>query len=114
MLKHWLLNPTLDGLISDDIILKHGEQIIDCERTLATMMQSANIRLPGQRYCQFVSLETLKDIEQLRALLSARVVDFLHGIFLIPPESLPQFEWCSADHFTVSYCSFHNSLYNFC
>uniref|UniRef100_A0AC35FA47 Uncharacterized protein n=1 Tax=Panagrolaimus sp. PS1159 TaxID=55785 RepID=A0AC35FA47_9BILA len=99
MLKHWLLTPTLDGLITDDNILKHGEQIVDCERTLATVMQSSNIRLPGQRYCQFVSLEALKDIEQLKILLSARVIDFLHAIFLIPPESLPMFEWCSADHF---------------
>ena len=101
MLKHWLLNPTLEGLLSDDTILKQGEYIVDCERTLATVMQSANIRLPGQRYCQFVSLEALKDIEQLRSLLCARIVDFLHAIFLIPPESLPSFEWCSADHFLV-------------
>ena len=101
MLRHWLMNPSLEGLVSDENILKHGEYIVDCERTLATVMQSSNIRLPGQRYCQFVSLEALKDIEQLKTLLCARIVDFLHAIFLIPPESLTLFEWCSADHFLV-------------
>ncbi|KAE9555534.1 hypothetical protein FO519_001302 [Halicephalobus sp. NKZ332] len=98
-LKQWLQNPRLDGLLEDDVILKHGEKIIDCERTLATLVQSSNIRLPGQRYCQFVSMEALKDIDQLKSLLSSRIQDFLHGIFLIPPESLPLFEWCSADCF---------------
>ena len=98
-LKQWLQNPKLDGLLSDDMILKHGEQIIDCERTLATLVQSSNIRLPGQRYCQFISLEALKDIDQLKSILSSRIQDFLHGIFLIPPEFLSLFEWCSADSF---------------
>lgn len=102
MLKLWLQEPKLDGLLTDDVIMKQGEHIVDCERTLATMIQSSNVRLPGQRSCQYISLEALKDVQKLKTVLSARIHDFLHAIFLIPPESLSLFEWCSADYFLVS------------
>lgn len=102
MFKQWLQEPKLDGLLSDDIIMKQGEHIVDCERTLATLVQSSNVRLPGQRSCQYISLEALKDVQQLKTVLTARIHDFLHAIFLVPPESLSLFEWCSADYFLVS------------
>uniref|UniRef100_A0AC34FBX4 Dynein heavy chain n=1 Tax=Panagrolaimus sp. ES5 TaxID=591445 RepID=A0AC34FBX4_9BILA len=69
MLKHWLLNPTLDGLITDDNILKHGEQIVDCERTLATPLTTEEEKNMGQKIlseCIFSKkehlLETLQNI----------------------------------------------------
>uniref|UniRef100_A0A7E4UZB5 DHC_N2 domain-containing protein n=1 Tax=Panagrellus redivivus TaxID=6233 RepID=A0A7E4UZB5_PANRE len=101
MIKQWVQKPSLDGLLENDAILKHGDHIVNNERTLATLMQSSNVRLPGQRYCQFISLEVLKNIDQLKSLLCDRIVDFLHAIFLIPPEAMNTFNWCSIDHFPL-------------
>lgn len=100
LLKQWIQQPIIDGLLTDDMILKHGENIVDSERSLAALIQSANIRLPGQRFVQFISMEALKDIQLLKQLLSFRINDYLHCIFLIPPESLSLFDWCNADYFS--------------
>ncbi|KAH7716929.1 Protein DHC-4 [Aphelenchoides avenae] len=99
MLKSWLQWPVIGDLLTDDNVLRAGEKMVESEKMLATLVQSSNIRLPGQRYCQFLSFEALKDVALLRNVYSARITDFLHGIFLVPPESLRFFEWCNMDYF---------------
>lgn len=47
MFKQWIQHPIIEELLSDDEVLKTGESIVECEKTLATMLQSSNIRLPG-------------------------------------------------------------------
>jgi hypothetical protein len=102
MLKQWLQRPVVKDLLSDTLLIKMAEKIIESEKTLATMVQSSNIRLPGQRYCQFVSFEAYKNVDLLRSTLEARIADFLHAVFLIPPSYLNRFEWCTGDYYKVS------------
>lgn len=99
MIQQWFQNPTIGNLVRDDIILKHAEQILGAEKALATQVQSSNIRLPGQRYTQFLSLDAIKDVDILKNTLCARISDFVHAIFLVPPEAINLFEWCSGDYF---------------
>jgi hypothetical protein len=47
MLKQWLQRPVIDDLLSDTVIIKMAEKMIESEKTLATLVQSSNIRLPG-------------------------------------------------------------------
>ncbi|CAD5214708.1 unnamed protein product [Bursaphelenchus okinawaensis] len=101
MLKQWLQNPVVGNLMSDTIVIKMAEKMIESEKTLATLVQSSNIRLPGQRYCQFLSFEAFKNVDLLRSTLEARLADFLHGVFLTPPEVVDEFEWCSGDQYTT-------------
>lgn len=93
MIQQWFQNPSVHDLIRDDIILKYSEQIFGAEKGLATQVQSSNIRLPGQRYTQFLSLDALKDADLLKATLASRIYDFVHAIFLVPPEAIDRFEW---------------------
>ncbi|KAI6176567.1 hypothetical protein M3Y97_00812100 [Aphelenchoides bicaudatus] len=102
MLKQWLQRPVIGDLLSDTVIIKMAEKMIESEKTLATLVQSSNIRLPGQRYCQFLSFEAYKNVDLLRNTLEARLADFLHAVFLIPPSHLHLFEWCTADYYKVN------------
>ncbi|CAD5220685.1 unnamed protein product [Bursaphelenchus xylophilus] len=99
MLKQWLQGPIIADLLNDTVVIKMAEKMIESEKTLATLVQSSNIRLPGQRYCQFLSFEAFKNVDLLRSTLEARVADFLHGVFLAPPETVAEFEWCSGDQY---------------
>ncbi|KAI1717124.1 microtubule-binding stalk of dynein motor domain-containing protein [Ditylenchus destructor] len=106
MFKQWIQHPIIEELLSDDEVLKTGESIVECEKTLATMLQSSNIRLPGQRCCQFLQYEATKNLELLKNLLSARVTDFVTFVFLVPPQAITQpsnnghqFDWCSVEYF---------------
>lgn len=101
MLKQWLQNPVVGDFLSDTVLIKMAEKMIESEKALATVVQSSNIRLPGQRYCQFLSFEAYKNVDLLRSTLEARIADFLHAIFLIPPTHLGQFEWCTGDYYKV-------------
>lgn len=49
MLKQWLQKPVVGDLLSDTVLIKMAEKMIESEKTLATLVQSSNIRLPG--YC---------------------------------------------------------------
>lgn len=102
MLKQWLQKPTVGDLINDTVLIKMAEKMIESEKTLATLVQSSNIRLPGQRYCQFLSFEVYKNVDLLRSTLEARIADFLHAVFLVPPDYLSRFQWCSGDFYRVS------------
>ncbi|KAI6241729.1 Dynein heavy chain, cytoplasmic [Aphelenchoides fujianensis] len=99
MLKQWLQRPVIGDLLSDTVVIKMAEKMVESEKALATLVQSSNIRLPGQRYCQFLSFEAFKNVDLLRTTLEARIADFLHAVFFVPPESLPRFDWCTGDYF---------------
>lgn len=47
MLKQWIQTPIIEEVLTDIIILKAGEAIVENEKVLATMLQGVNIRLPG-------------------------------------------------------------------
>ena len=47
MLRSWLQRPTIGDLLSDTIVIKMAEKMVESEKTLATLLQSANVRLPG-------------------------------------------------------------------
>ncbi|KAI6200995.1 hypothetical protein M3Y96_00793900 [Aphelenchoides besseyi] len=99
MLKQWLQRPVIGNLLSDTMVIKMAEKMVESEKALATLVQSSNIRLPGQRYCQFLSFEAFKNVDLLRSTLEARIADFLHAVFFIPVDSLHKFKWCTGDYF---------------
>uniref|UniRef100_A0A913HYF7 DHC_N2 domain-containing protein n=1 Tax=Strongyloides stercoralis TaxID=6248 RepID=A0A913HYF7_STRER len=101
MLKQWFENYDIMEFITDDILLKLGEKIIESEKGLATQEQANNIRLPGQRKCKFLPVEAIKDTKILKYILSQRFSDFVHAIFLIPPGSEKYFKWCTINHFSL-------------
>ncbi|CEF68276.1 Dynein heavy chain, domain-2 and P-loop containing nucleoside triphosphate hydrolase domain-containing protein [Strongyloides ratti] len=100
MLKQWFETYDIMEFITDDILLKLGEKIIESEKGLATQEQANNIRLPGQRKCNFLPVEAIKDTKTLKYILSQRFSDFVHAIFLIPPGSERYFKWCTINHFS--------------
>uniref|UniRef100_A0A0N5CEA2 DHC_N2 domain-containing protein n=1 Tax=Strongyloides papillosus TaxID=174720 RepID=A0A0N5CEA2_STREA len=99
MIKQWFETYDIMEFITDDILLKLGEKIVESEKGLATQEQANNIRLPGQRKCRFLPVEAIKDIKVLKYVLSQRFSDFVHAIFLIPPGSEKFFKWCTINHF---------------
>lgn len=83
-----------------------GEQLIECEKNLATQMQTIGLRLPGQRMCKYLPVETLKEPQALRKVLEARIFDALHVMFLVDPQFKTDFSWCTIFHVPVLYLSF--------
>lgn len=47
MLRVWLQRPTIGDMLSDTNVIKMAEKMVESEKSLATLLQSANIRLPG-------------------------------------------------------------------
>lgn len=47
MLKQWIQNPIIEEIITDNLVLKFGEAIVENEKALATLLQGLNVRLPG-------------------------------------------------------------------
>ncbi|KHN80266.1 Dynein heavy chain, cytoplasmic [Toxocara canis] len=97
MLKQWLQQPVASEMVTDETILSASERIVEHEKMLATAMQTSSIRLPGQRSCRFVPLETLRNSAALEKILSARIADLVHVFFLVGPDALRYLQFCTID-----------------
>ncbi|KAF1762091.1 hypothetical protein GCK72_010353 [Caenorhabditis remanei] len=97
-IKLWIECPNTQHLISDEQLHTMGEQLIECEKNLATQMQTIGLRLPGQRMCKYLPVETLKEPQALRKVLEARIFDALHVMFLVDPQFKSDFSWCTIFH----------------
>ncbi|CAB3402829.1 unnamed protein product [Caenorhabditis bovis] len=98
LIKLWIESPNTQHLVSDEQLHLIGEQLIECEKNLATQMQTVGLRLPGQRMCKYLPVETLKDPVILRKVLEARILDALHIVFLVDPQFKYDFSWCTIFH----------------
>uniref|UniRef100_A0A8R1I7J0 Uncharacterized protein n=1 Tax=Caenorhabditis japonica TaxID=281687 RepID=A0A8R1I7J0_CAEJA len=97
-IKLWIECPNTHHLVSDEQLHAMGEQLIECEKNLATQMQTIGLRLPGQRMCKYLPVETLKEPQALRKVLEARIFDALHVMFLVDPQFKSDFSWCTIFH----------------
>ncbi|ULU00130.1 hypothetical protein L3Y34_000977 [Caenorhabditis briggsae] len=97
-IKLWIECPNTQHLVSDEQLHTMGEQLIECEKNLATQMQTIGLRLPGQRMCKYLPVETLKEPQALRKVLEARIFDALHVMFLVDPQFKSDFSWCTIFH----------------
>ncbi|CAI2349351.1 unnamed protein product [Caenorhabditis sp. 36 PRJEB53466] len=97
-IKLWIECPNTQHLVSDEQLHLMGEQLIECEKNLATQMQTVGMRLPGQRMCKYLPVETLKEPQALRKVLEARIFDALHVMFLVDPQFKTDFSWCTIFH----------------
>ncbi|EGT34851.1 hypothetical protein CAEBREN_13735 [Caenorhabditis brenneri] len=97
-IKLWIECPNTQYLVSDEQLHAMGEQLIECEKNLATQMQTIGLRLPGQRMCKYLPVETLKEPQALRKVLEARIFDALHVMFLVDPQFKSDFSWCTIFH----------------
>uniref|UniRef100_A0A0N4ZFA2 Dynein heavy chain n=1 Tax=Parastrongyloides trichosuri TaxID=131310 RepID=A0A0N4ZFA2_PARTI len=100
MIKQWFESYDIMEFLSEDMLLKLGEKIVEAEKGLATQEQGSNIRLPGQRKPRFLPIEAMKDLDILKYTLSQRFSDLTHGIFLVPPGYENLFSWCSINYFS--------------
>ncbi|CAI5445625.1 unnamed protein product [Caenorhabditis angaria] len=94
----WIESPNTQYIISDEQLHNMGEQLIECEKNLATQMQTVGLRLPGQRMCKYLPVEVLKDPTTLRNVLESRILDALHVVFLVDPQFKSDFSWCTIFH----------------
>uniref|UniRef100_A0A1I7TLZ6 DHC_N2 domain-containing protein n=1 Tax=Caenorhabditis tropicalis TaxID=1561998 RepID=A0A1I7TLZ6_9PELO len=100
-IKLWIECPNTQHLVSDEQLHAMGEQLIECEKNLATQMQTIGLRLPGQRMCKYLPVETLKEPQALRKVLESRIFDALHVMFLVDPQFKSDFSWCTIFHVPV-------------